>query len=73
MKKESRVRETEMIELVDEDSCDLMEIVKSSNIKDVPPNLRLLWEQQMKQLSKQSSNGYRWDPRCQISPVDIVL
>ena len=53
-----------MIELVDEDSCDLIEIVKSSNIKDVPPNLRLLWEQQMEQLSKQSSNGYRWDPRC---------
>ena len=64
MKKESRMKETEMIELVDEDSCDLIEIVKSSNIKDVPPNLRLLWEQQMEQLSKQSSNGYRWDPRC---------
>ncbi len=44
-----------MIELVDEDSCDLIEIVKSSNIKG---------EQQMEQLSKQSSNGYRWDPRC---------
>lgn len=53
-----------MIELVDEDNCDLMEIVKSSNIKNVPPNLKLLWEQQKKQLSKQSSNGYRQDPRC---------
>ena len=72
-KKESRMKETEMIELVEEDSCDLMEIVKSSNIKDIPPNLRLLWEQQMKQLSKQSSNGYRWDPRYLIKFVDIAV
>ena len=33
MKKESRMKGTEMIKLVDEDYCDLMEIVNSSNIK----------------------------------------
>ena len=54
----------ELIELVDEDNLDLMEIVKSTNIADVPSNLVLLWEEQMKQLSMKSSNGYRWDPRC---------
>ena len=62
-KRESRNR-TEMIELVDEDNSDLLEIVKSTDIADVPPNLKLLWEQQMKLLSMKSSSGYRWDPRC---------
>ena len=52
-KRESRIKESETIELVDEDHLDLMEIIKSSNIS-VPTNLRLLWE---------SSTGYRWDPR----------
>ena len=61
-KRESR-SETELIELVDEDKLDLMDIVKSTDIADVPSNLVLLWEQQMKQLSMKSSNGYRWDPR----------
>ncbi len=69
-KRESRnkielVDETTLIDLVDEDNSDLMEIVKSTDIADVPPpNLKLLWEQQMKQLSMKSSSGYRWDPRC---------
>ena len=36
--------EVEMIELVEEDSLDLMEIVKSSNITKVPPDLQLLWD-----------------------------
>ena len=62
-KTESR-NKTEMIDLVDEDNSDLLEIVKSTDIADVPPNLKLLWEQQMKQLSMKSSSGYRWDPRC---------
>ena len=63
LKRESR-NETELIELIEEDNSDLMEIVESTNIVDVPPNLKLLWEQQKKQLSMKSSNGYRWDPRC---------
>ena len=43
VKRVARVKpgETEMIELVEEDSLDLMEIVKSSNITKVPPNLQL--------------------------------
>ena len=73
LKKESRMKEAGMIELVEEDSCDLMEIVKSRNIKEVPPYLRLYWEQQMKQLSKQSSSSYRWQPRYLIRIVDIVM
>lgn len=63
-KRECRVIETEKIELVDEDHLDLMEIVKITDPADVPSNLKLLWEQQMKQLSMKSSNGHRWDPRC---------
>ena len=61
-KRESRSN-TELITLVDEDSSDLMEIVKSTDIADVPANLIVLWEQQMKQLSMKSPSGYRWDPR----------
>ena len=37
-KRESRINESETIELVDEDHLDLMEIIKSSNIS-VPTNL----------------------------------
>ena len=61
-KRESQIKDTETIELVDEDHLDLMEIIKFSNIS-VSTNLKLLWEQQMKQLSMKSSNGYRWDLR----------
>lgn len=63
-KRECRIIETEKIELVVEDHLDLMEIVKITDPADVPSNLKLLWEQQMKQLSMKSSNGHRWDPRC---------
>lgn len=62
-KRESRSN-TELIDLVDEDGSDLMEIVKSTDIADIPANLKVLWEQQMKQLSMKSPSGYRWDPRC---------
>lgn len=71
-KRESRMKESETIELVDEDHLDLMEIIKSSNIS-VPANLELLWEQQMKQLSMKSSNGYRWDPRFFHSVLFITI
>ena len=62
LKKEARTTGTadEMIELVDEDTTYLMGIVKSTKI-EVPPSLTLLWEQQMTQLSKKSSKGYRWN------------
>ena len=74
LKKEARTTGTadEMIELVDEDTTDLMEIVKSTKI-EVPPNLTLLWEQQMTQLSKKSSKGYRWNPRLHNTYMYIVL
>ena len=60
--RESRIKESETIEPLDEDHLDLMEITTSSNIS-VPTNLKLLWERQMKQLSRKSSSGYRWDAR----------
>jgi hypothetical protein len=71
-KRECRVIETEKIELVDEDHLDLMEIVKITDPADVPSNLKLLWEQQMKQLSMKSSNGHRWDPRCLNIPLKFA-
>lgn len=66
LKRETRIKEAELIELIDEDSQDLMEIVQSTKINDIPPNLKTLWEQQMKQLSMKSPTGYRWDPRSAL-------
>ena len=60
-----------MIKLVDEDTTDLMEIVKSTKI-EVPPNLTLLWEQQMTQLSKKSLKGYRWNPRFLYTTLTCI-
>jgi hypothetical protein len=52
-----------IIELVDEDHADLVEIVSTTDTKGMPPEMKLLWEVQMKQLSAKSANGHRWDPR----------
>ncbi|XP_028418403.1 uncharacterized protein LOC114543743 [Dendronephthya gigantea] len=71
LKRETRIKEAELIELVDEDNQDLMEIVRSTKINDIPPNLKTLWEQQMKQLSMKSPTGYRWDPRIIRFVLDI--
>ena len=73
LRKEARTTGTadEMIELVDEDTTDLMEIVKSTKI-EVPPNLTLLWEQQMTQLSKKSPKGYRWNPRFLYTTLTFI-
>ena len=58
-----RVREEDSVELVDEDHADLLEVVKKIDEASLPPQMKLLWAVQMKQLSKKSSKGYRWDPR----------
>ena len=55
--------EVEYIELVEEDHADLVKIVEASDTTAMKPEMKLLWETQMKQLSVKSSNGYRWDPR----------
>jgi hypothetical protein len=67
LKKEmKRLREEDRIEFVDEDHADLVEIVSKTDTKDMPPEMKLLWEIQMKQLSAKSANGHRWDPRYNI-------
>ena len=57
-REEGEVSKTERgrsVEFVDEDHADLLVVVKKINETSLPL--------QMKQLSKKSSKGYRWDPR----------
>ena len=58
-----RLKEEDSVELVDEDHADLLEVVRKIDKTSLPPQMKLLWAVQMKQLSKKSSKGYRWDPR----------
>ena len=53
--KSLRLKEEDSVEFVDEDHADLLVVVKKINETSLPL--------QMKQLSKKSSKGYRWDPR----------
>ena len=52
-----------LIRFEDEDHTDLVKIFSMIKTKDMTPEMRLLWETQMKQLSAKSANGHRWDPR----------
>ena len=65
LKKEKiqRLKDEEYVEFVDEDHADLLEVVKNVDTTSLPPQMRLLWDVQMKQLSTKSPKGYRWDPR----------
>lgn len=58
-----RLKEEDSVELVDEDHSDLLEVVRKIDETSLPPQMKLLWSVQMKQLAKKSSKGYRWDPR----------
>ncbi|CAB4022245.1 Hypothetical predicted protein [Paramuricea clavata] len=37
----------------------------------LPPQMRLLWDVQIKQLSTKSPKGYRWDPRIVRFSLDL--
>ena len=64
MKRElKRLKEDDCIEFVEEDHDDLVKIFKTTNTKAMPAEMKLLWDNQMKQLSAKSPSGYRWDPR----------
>ena len=51
------------IQFEDKDHADLVKIFSTTETKDMAPEMKLLWETQMKQLSAKSANGHRWDPR----------
>ena len=63
MKRNARAKVDDMIEFVEEDHADLQQILESTDSALIPPGMKLLWEQQMKQLSTKSSKGFRWNPR----------
>ena len=51
------------IQFEDKDHADLEKIFSTTETKDMAPEMKLLWETQMKQLSAKSANRHRWDPR----------
>ena len=63
MKRDARAKVDDMIEFIEEDHMDLQQILESIDSALIPPGMKLLWEQQMKQLSAKSSKGFRWNPR----------
>lgn len=61
LKKEKvqRLKEDEYVEFVDEDHIDILEVVKTINTTSFRPEMRLLWDCQMRQLSVKSAKGHR--------------
>lgn len=53
----------EMIELLEDDNVDLMSVLDGISDDDISPDMKLLWDVQMSQLSAKSPSGYRWHPR----------
>lgn len=66
VKKEARINDLGMLEFMEEDNWDLEKIFEGINPDDVPPNMKLVWEMQKKQLLAKSSRGHRWDPRYHL-------
>jgi hypothetical protein len=62
MARERRMKD-EMIDFSEEDCADLQKVFGGIESKAVPPEMKLLWDVQMKQLSVKSPKGYRWHPR----------
>ena len=56
-------RERDMLQMSDDDHKDLLELFNQASMKDIPAEMAILWEQQEKILSINSSNRYRWHPR----------
>ena len=71
-------RERDMLQMPDDDHKDLLELFNQASMKDIPAELAILWEQQEKILSINSSNRYRWHPRyisvlVYVYEMDVVL
>lgn len=55
--------QSEMVEMESEDHADLVHMMSSIPGKDVPDDLKGLWEQQQKIASTASGCGYHWHPK----------
>ena len=57
----------EMLSFDKSDNEDLLRITEEISLKNnIPEDMELLWEMQMKQLASKSANGHRWHPRFVI-------
>lgn len=72
--KNQRLKDEDYVEFVDEDHADILDVVNTIDTSSLPPHMKLLWDDQMKQLSAKSPKGHRWDPRqhCVISWKYII-
>ena len=73
VKRDARGKVDDTIEFVEEDHADLQQILENTDSSLIPPDMKLLWEQQAKQLSAKSSNGFRWNPRLQNYCYNIYI
>lgn len=55
--------ENQLIEMNERDSNDLEAIFKSIDDNKVPPDMKYLWEQQVRNSQCSSSKAYRWHPK----------
>ena len=72
MTRERRMKD-EMIIFSESDNVDLRKVFDGVESKDVPPEMKLLWDVQMKQLSVKSPKGYRWHPRFFIKLLCLFV
>lgn len=53
----------EVIEVEDKDHDDFDKLFHSVNAKDIPEDMKCLWDQQAQILRTASKSGYRWHPK----------
>ena len=61
--KNQRLKDEDYVEFVDEDHADILDVVNTIDTSSLPPHMKLLWDDQMKQMSAKSPKGHRWNPR----------
>ena len=52
-----------MLVFEESDHKDLLKILEEVDNSEIPEDMKLLWNMQMRQLASKSPKGYRWDPR----------
>ena len=56
--------EKELMNMDIDDTNDLQRMTSSNASDDnIPPDMKIMWEQQQKILQTKSKNGYRWHPK----------
>ena len=55
--------QAELLDMEESDNTDLKSIMANVKMENIPPEMKLLWEQQTQILQTESVHGYRWHPK----------